>query len=90
MITKIDQVSEDYSTRLLPYVKTDLLESLGIGDMEERLFVTSLYCNRVTPGMRRHPGIDETMCKLWKGLLAPEISEQKLQKKGFTFFKKFN
>ena len=84
VISKIDKLSEDDKKNHLPKMKADLLEELGIGEMEEKLFATSLYCSKITPKMKRSEQIDESMCELWQSMLAPEFALQR--KKGFFSF----
>ena len=81
VITKCDMLPEDDLIHILSKVKQELSEHLGLGGLGERIHATSLYCDKVTPKLRRSHKIDEVMCEIWDQILRPEFA--RLVKKGF-------
>ena len=74
VITKTDQVSNPSE---LEDIENTLAGELGMTGAKERIFCTKLYCNEVTPGLKRDEEIDTNMCRIWEYILRPELINNK-------------
>ena len=74
VITKTDQVSNPSE---LEDIENSLAGELGMTGAKERIFCTKLYCNEVTPGLKRDEEIDTNMCRIWEYILRPELINNK-------------